>query len=120
MSHDEHDDPRLRWKRAVGTRLREEREKLNLSQTDLARRFSYTKQLCSHWETGRSEIASYDLWLLRSMGFDVVYILLGTRTSAAAAGSSAAQPDQVSALVAENDKLKKLLAAALLERALRE
>lgn len=39
----------------LGSRIREEREKLNLSQDELAARMDISRQAISKWETGASQ-----------------------------------------------------------------
>jgi transcriptional regulator with XRE-family HTH domain len=109
-------DSRKSWRGNLGRRLKEERERIDRSQTDFARHVQATKQLISHWETGRSEISVYDLYRLSLLGVDTSFVLHGGRTDAAA---STAQSARLSELEKENEKLRGLLAAQLLKDALR-
>jgi ribosome-binding protein aMBF1 (putative translation factor) len=47
--------------KVLGRRLRDARVDAGLSQVDIARRLNISKQLVSHWELARSEIAIGDL-----------------------------------------------------------
>jgi len=78
MANDEK-DPRTAWRIEVGKRLMLELERARISQTDLARRIGYTKQLISHWGTARSEITLWQLYCLDRLGLDTHFILTGKR-----------------------------------------
>ncbi|MDO4532426.1 MAG: helix-turn-helix domain-containing protein [Coriobacteriia bacterium] len=51
----------------VGNRIREEREKLGLSQEDLAQRIFVSRQTVSNWETGKTYPDVQSLLLLSSL-----------------------------------------------------
>ena len=51
----------------VGKRIREEREKLGLSQEDLARRIFVSRQTVSNWETGKTYPDVQSLLLLSNL-----------------------------------------------------
>jgi transcriptional regulator with XRE-family HTH domain len=66
---------------AIGKRLREARLNAGLSQTTVAKRLNYSKQLVSHWETGRSGVAVPDLERLgRLYSADIRYLVTGLIT----------------------------------------
>jgi transcriptional regulator with XRE-family HTH domain len=77
------DESRAKWARELGSRLREERERLNIGQGELARRLGYSKQLASFWEQGKSELSNFDLARLTKLGFDADYVLMGIRSGSA-------------------------------------
>ncbi len=64
----------------MGFRLREERERLGLSQPRLAEIVSTSKVTVIAWEKDRSSPTGVQLSLLADQGFDVLYILTGQRT----------------------------------------
>jgi hypothetical protein len=76
------DDTRVQWKKAMGARLAKELLRLGLTQTEIARTLTVTKQLVNHWVTGRSELTSWQLLLLDKLGVDVVQVLFGRNTGA--------------------------------------
>jgi hypothetical protein len=82
---------RSAWREGFGKRLVDELGRLDLSQSEIARRLRCTKQLVSQWCAGRSEILSYDLVRLRHHGLDPTYILTGIRSDAS---SAVPYPDQ--------------------------
>jgi transcriptional regulator with XRE-family HTH domain len=51
----------------VGKRIREERDKLGLSQEDLARRIFVSRQTVSNWETGKTYPDVQSLLLLSNL-----------------------------------------------------
>jgi transcriptional regulator with XRE-family HTH domain len=63
----------------MGARLREERDRLGLTQQQIADWIGTTKGLVSQWELGGSEIQAYDLAELGEKGFDTNYVLRGSR-----------------------------------------
>jgi transcriptional regulator with XRE-family HTH domain len=67
----------------IGDRLREERERLGLNQTDLAAKVGVSKNSQYNYEKGeRSPDAEY-LAALQGVGADTTYILLGQRAAVA-------------------------------------
>lgn len=70
---------------SIGARLREERERLGLSQTEVANRASEmgvsgaTRQSQSKYEAGKQQPGVLYLVALGEAGFDVGYILTGER-----------------------------------------
>lgn len=64
-----------------GERLREERERLGLSQPKLAAVAGTTKQTLFSWESGKTAPDGFQLGLLTTAGIDVLYIITGQRLS---------------------------------------
>jgi transcriptional regulator with XRE-family HTH domain len=88
------EDPRKRWKREMGIRLRKELKRIDLSQADLTRRLgNVTKQLVNHWLSGVSEITVWDLKRLAALGVNPTYAMLGE--IAAASGLKLRLPEDV-------------------------
>lgn len=64
--------------KALGKRIRDARRDANLTQEEIGRQLSSSKQLVSHWETGRSEITVFDLAKVAKMcGVSPDYLLTG-------------------------------------------
>lgn len=66
----------------IGERLREERERLGLSQPKLAGLVKATKQTVFSWESGKTAPDGFQLNELAAAGADVLYILTGERSGA--------------------------------------
>ncbi|WP_225585368.1 helix-turn-helix domain-containing protein [Acidovorax sp. ACV01] len=64
----------------IGKRLREERERLGLSQPAFAALAGTTKQTLFSWETGKTAPDGFQLAALATSGADVLYILTGMPT----------------------------------------
>ena len=75
----------------IGKRLREERERLGLSQPAFAAVAGTTKQTLFSWETGKTAPDGFQLEALATAGADVLYILTGQRSSAQPAHDAAEQ-----------------------------
>ncbi|MDO8768789.1 MAG: helix-turn-helix transcriptional regulator [Burkholderiaceae bacterium] len=75
----------------IGKRLREERERLGLSQPAFAAVAGTTKQTLFSWETGKTAPDGFQLAALATTGADVLYILTGQRDPAAPALDAAEQ-----------------------------
>lgn len=75
----------------IGVRLREERERLQLSQPKFAAIAGTTKQTLHSWESGKTAPDGFQLSALAAAGVDVLYVLTGHH--AAPAGSGAALRD---------------------------
>ena len=75
----------------IGKRLREERERLGLSQPAFAAVAGTTKQTLFSWETGKTAPDGFQLEALATAGADVLYILTGQRSSAQPAADAAEQ-----------------------------
>ena len=82
----------------IGKRLREERERLGLSQPAFAAVAGTTKQTLFSWETGKTAPDGFQLAALAATGADVLYILTGQR----AGGVSAPPPPRA---VSEGDRI---------------
>jgi transcriptional regulator with XRE-family HTH domain len=63
----------------LGERLKEERERLGLSQTNFAKIAETTKKTVFSWETGKTAPSGFQLVSLAAAGVDTHYILTGTR-----------------------------------------
>ena len=64
--------------KALGKRIRDARRDANLTQEEIGRQLGASKQLISHWETGRSEITVFDLAKVAKMcGVSPDYLLTG-------------------------------------------
>ncbi len=63
----------------TGTRLREERERLGLSQPKLAELLNTTKKTVFSWESGRTAPDAFVLEKLAEAGMDLTYLLTGVR-----------------------------------------
>jgi transcriptional regulator with XRE-family HTH domain len=64
----------------LGARLREERERLGLSQPAYAAIASTTKQTLFSWETGKTAPDGFQLAALADGGTDVLYVVTGERS----------------------------------------
>ncbi len=64
----------------IGKRLRDERERIGLSQPALAAVAGKTKQTLFSWETGKTAPDGFQLAALATTGADVLYILTGQRS----------------------------------------
>ena len=65
---------------SIFLRLREERERLGLSQPAFAAVAGTTKQTLFSWETGKTAPDGFQLAALATTGADVLYILTGQRS----------------------------------------
>lgn len=66
----------------IGTRLREQRSKIGLTQDQLAEKLGVSKRTQGNYESGASDpTASYLSLAASLLGFDVMYILSGVRTT---------------------------------------
>lgn len=87
---------------SIGTRLREERERLGRSQTDFGASVGVKKQTQISWEKGTSSppVAALEVWMRE--GVDVVYVLTGRRS-----GDAIAKPShpEIDVKIAELDRL---------------
>lgn len=63
----------------IGKRLREERERLGLSQPLFAAHAGTTKQTLFSWETGKTAPDGFQLEALAAAGADVLYVITGQR-----------------------------------------
>ncbi|WP_240325962.1 helix-turn-helix domain-containing protein [Pseudomonas syringae] len=66
----------------IGARLREQRNESGLTQDQLAVRLGVSKRTVGNYESGTSDApAAYLSTVARELGFDVMYILNGVRTT---------------------------------------
>lgn len=68
---------------SIADRLREERDSRGLTQTAVADCVGSTKRTVQHWESGASAPTAGDLAQMALLGFDVRYIVTGSRDYAA-------------------------------------
>lgn len=66
----------------IGVRLREERERLGLSQPKFAAIAGTTKQTLFSWETGKTAPDGFQMARFAEAGVDVLYVLTGRRAPA--------------------------------------
>jgi len=59
------------------SRFREERERLNIQQADLAEKIDVTRRTISRWENDDAPIPSDKLALCAGLGFNVNYVITG-------------------------------------------
>lgn len=67
-----------------GDRLREERERLKLSQPNFASIAGTTKQTLFSWESGKTAPDGFLLSAFAAAGVDVLYVITGERSQGAA------------------------------------
>lgn len=95
----------------VGLRLKEERERLGLSQTALGGIVGSSRRAVVAWEGGDTMPGADALALLSSEGLDVLYVVAGQRNSAVSASLSSDE----STLVARYRQSSPVLRAYLQE-----
>lgn len=78
---------------SIGDRLREERERLRLTQPSLADLVGATKQTVFRWETGRAFPNGDVFEVMSRAGFDVLYVITGQRVGPALRPDEAALLD---------------------------
>ena len=66
---------------SIGVRLREERERLELSQVQMAALAEFKLRTYQDWERGIAAVSSEFLALAAAHGLDVFYVLTGERMS---------------------------------------
>ena len=81
----------------LGERLREERERLGMSQPAFAAIAGTTKQTLFSWESGKTAPDAHQLAAIQAAGADVLYILTGQRTGAVAP-TPALKPEEAALL----------------------
>lgn len=64
---------------SLGIRLREERERLGLSQPKFAAIANTTKQTLFSWESGKTAPDGFQIAAFAAAGVDVLYVLTGQR-----------------------------------------
>lgn len=78
---------------SIGDRLREERERLGLTQPSLADLVGATKQTVFRWETGRAFPGGDAFEVMAAAGVDVLYVITGQRGGVALTPKEAALVD---------------------------
>ena len=64
----------------IGLRIKEERERLSLSQQKLAELINISKRTLIDWEKDRTSPTAVQLSALMDIGMDVMYIVAGNRS----------------------------------------
>ena len=77
----------------IGSRLKEERERLGLTQEAFAAASSAGRRTLIDWEKGVSSPTAVQLAALSSVGVDVLYVVTGARSS-----SPSIAPDEAALL----------------------
>jgi transcriptional regulator with XRE-family HTH domain len=77
----------------IGKRLKEERIRLGLTQEKIMELAGVSKPTVISWEKGNSTLNANVLAILSQNGFDVLYIVTGTRT-----GDPKLKPDEAALL----------------------
>lgn len=72
----------------IGSRLKEERERLGLSQAALAEAAGVSKRSVAAWEGGESMPGADDIAQLVAHGIDALYVIAGSKTPQASASLS--------------------------------
>lgn len=75
----------------IGQRLREERERLGMSQPNFAAIAGTTKQTLFSWETGKTAPDGFQMAALAAQGVDILYVLTGQRSPSIPAADPAEQ-----------------------------
>lgn len=90
-----------------GRRLKEERERIELSQEEFGHQLDTTKRTVVNWEAGHSAPDMFDLAIMgMSLGMDTNYIIHGQRTPAGIAqGTAAYSPADLAAAEIRSLKL---------------
>lgn len=68
---------------SIGERLREERNRLGMSQPNFAALAGTTKQTLFSWESGKTAPDGFQMTALSAHGVDLLYVLTGQRTPTA-------------------------------------
>ncbi|MCW2478854.1 helix-turn-helix transcriptional regulator [Candidatus Symbiopectobacterium sp. NZEC135] len=68
----------------IGLRIKEERERLSLTQQGMAEAIGVAKRTFIDWEKERTSPTAVQLSALSLMGMDVLYVLTGQRSSTTA------------------------------------
>ena len=85
----------------IGTRLREERDRVQISQRELARRIGLSASMISQIESGQSKPSVSTLYaIVTELGVSVDDIFSGGNGSAAEAGDDRAEPGVIDVLAA--------------------
>lgn len=78
----------------IGERLKQERERLRLSQPAFAAVAGTTKQTLFSWETGKTSPDGFQMAALAEAGVDVLYVLTGEYVGGAAPGPGLTAEEQ--------------------------
>ena len=62
---------------SIGSRLREERERIRLSQADFAEKSGVHRNTIARYETDKSQLGAGFIETMRAIGIDVDYVLFG-------------------------------------------
>jgi len=68
---------------SIGSRLREERERVHLSQADFAEKSGVHRNTITRYETDKSQLVAGFIETIRAIGIDVDYVLFGIPNPAA-------------------------------------
>lgn len=102
----------------IGERLKEERERIGLNQTDFAAKAGASKNSQYNYEKGERNPDSAYLAAVAAVGVDVLYVLTGTRTPRPVEGLSVAEEkvlDNYRSLPEEDQASVRRLTNALAE-----
>lgn len=98
----------------IGSRLREERERLGLSQPSFAAIAGTTKQTVFSWESGKTAPDGYQLSALSGQGLDVLYVITGQRVQPSSMELNAEEQAHVAYLRQASPELRKASLRVLL------
>ncbi|MDR1853465.1 MAG: helix-turn-helix domain-containing protein [Azoarcus sp.] len=73
----------------IGVRIKDERERLGLSQSDFGKIVGATKKTVFSWENGRTAPDAFQLCRLAEVGLDLCYVLTGKRDNSRLAAEEA-------------------------------
>ncbi len=96
---------------SYGDRLREERNRLDLQQLDLANACAVSRRTLSSWENGEATPNTPALAVMASQGFDVLYVVTGKHAGESEATLAPAERDLLQAWRDSGDKGRAALAA---------
>jgi phage repressor protein C with HTH and peptisase S24 domain len=97
----------------IEKRLKDERERLGLSQPQLGEIAGVVKQTVIQWEKGASAPSTIQLSALMEAGVDGMYILTGQRSNEIAASAAAHRPPLSAAFGGVTEAVKAYQASAL-------
>ncbi|QKV52632.1 helix-turn-helix domain-containing protein [Comamonas antarctica] len=97
----------------IGERLREERQRVGMSQVDFAESIAASRNGLVQWERGETTPNAAMLGVMASMGVDVLYIATGARTGESASTLAPAERELLQAWRHGSDKGRALLTAAV-------
>lgn len=82
-------------KEAIGNRLQEERKRLGFNQDVFAQQVGVAKRTLAGYEGGSGDIGALVLAQAATLGLDVLYVVTGQRTPAAASSFTGDEVDLV-------------------------